>query len=492
MVNKQIPLVDEENPFYCPDISASSYLATLRHSLHSNASRFQDSSLRTFLWKLGSGCLKKDMSPAWNAQNAQLNEPSQTTSSPLVASPWMQGRGIIPKDPRFDKDDILKLHHAGPYRALKRNFDLSDSSSTDYMRGPTKRRKSSMSVYVSSMDLDSDRNGPIFSVVRSRGEQYGPAAYDVTDKDFILKYGPNVEDETPSHLADLIIRLSLLLPGVGIQRSILDNVHLFQLSHQKIATILANRGLLTEGVLTAIRGTKVEYLDLGPSLSDENGLNLHHATVLRGFRRPGTFTSLTELSFSDARICDSDLAHIQHLPAIRKLKLECTGVGNEAIFLLASLKNTLTFLDLALNPNIDNDAIPVIMLFSKLSYLSLFGTSIDMSGLRRLAALIHEEHRILDIEIPSECEEYLDDLHYRCLLDIEAPLTTEPSAVPLLSDIALMRNLAAHAAVNHSISASGTRTEMTEKLTNILTTRKADLIVRAMFYGDDEDLNEEG
>ncbi|KAH7920404.1 hypothetical protein BV22DRAFT_968030, partial [Leucogyrophana mollusca] len=52
MAKSQAPTIDEENPLYCPSISAVSYLATLRQSLQSNASRLQDGSLRAFFWKL--------------------------------------------------------------------------------------------------------------------------------------------------------------------------------------------------------------------------------------------------------------------------------------------------------------------------------------------------------------------------------------------------------------------------------------------------------
>ncbi|KAG2354105.1 hypothetical protein BDR07DRAFT_1239127, partial [Suillus spraguei] len=48
-----IPLIDEENPFYCPSFPAAAYLATLRQALQSNPFLFQDMSLRSFFWKIG-------------------------------------------------------------------------------------------------------------------------------------------------------------------------------------------------------------------------------------------------------------------------------------------------------------------------------------------------------------------------------------------------------------------------------------------------------
>ncbi|KAG1770927.1 hypothetical protein EDD22DRAFT_9616 [Suillus occidentalis] len=53
-MNSQIPLIDEENPFYCPSFPAAAYLATLRQARQSNPFLFQDMSLRSFFWKIGS------------------------------------------------------------------------------------------------------------------------------------------------------------------------------------------------------------------------------------------------------------------------------------------------------------------------------------------------------------------------------------------------------------------------------------------------------
>ncbi|KAG2743051.1 hypothetical protein P692DRAFT_20747432, partial [Suillus brevipes Sb2] len=51
-MNSQIPLIDEENPFYCPSFPAAAYLATLRQARQSNPFLFQDMSLRSFFWKI--------------------------------------------------------------------------------------------------------------------------------------------------------------------------------------------------------------------------------------------------------------------------------------------------------------------------------------------------------------------------------------------------------------------------------------------------------
>jgi hypothetical protein len=41
-------------------------------------------------------------------------------------------------------------------------------------------------------------------------------------------------------------------------------------------------GLLTEIVLTLLRSGNIDRLELGPTMCEEDGLNLHSSNVLRG------------------------------------------------------------------------------------------------------------------------------------------------------------------------------------------------------------------
>lgn len=78
------------------------------------------------------------------------------------------------------------------------------------------------------------------------------------------------------------------------------------------------------------------------------------------------------------------------------------------VFLLVPLKNTLVELSIAHNPRIDDYAVSAILLFSRLSFLSIFETGIGMEGLRRLAINVANEDHIIDIHIPIVCEFYVD------------------------------------------------------------------------------------
>jgi len=80
---------------------------------------------------------------------------------------------------------------------------------------------------------------------------------------------------------------------------------------------------------------------------------------------------------------------------------------SHSVFLLVPLKVTLAKLSLAVNPDINNDAVPALLLLHRLSFLSILDTAIDMDGLRRIAELTRRSRRIIHVEIPFVCECYI-------------------------------------------------------------------------------------
>ncbi|KAF9240720.1 hypothetical protein BU15DRAFT_87602 [Melanogaster broomeanus] len=257
-------------------------------------------------------------------------------------------------------------------------------------------------------------------------------------------------------------------------------------SSQTHLNVLAGLGLLNERALTALRGAELHRMDLGPTMRDENGLNMPSGNLLCVLSWPGWFKNLHTLSFAGGQFRDDfDLVHIQPLQHIEKVVLANTGIGNEGVFHLVSLKQKLRHLDLSDNHKIDDDAIPALILFKNLQYLSVFGTGILMPGLRRLAAAIQEDECVFDVEIPRVCEEYIDNLDKQYLLHPAPPMITDSTICSVLSQAALSRNLAAHASINSSIHSGGTRMEMVERLKKILETRNLDLVVQSLLAGED-------
>ncbi|EGO24972.1 hypothetical protein SERLADRAFT_438567 [Serpula lacrymans var. lacrymans S7.9] len=500
MAEQHLPTIDNENPFYCPTVSPTAYLATLRRSLQSNTfSLFQENSL--FAWKLNLTSTKQHQVASFPYVCASTPARSSVSGSPSSRSPWVQSRKHASK---YQSALVVSQRHRMSFnnqlamRPPKRT--RSSSAIGDHPR-PFKRTKSSEDdqnisfeaserkrLFASSLSYDDEsfdfmmpekQQGP--GLTGSTSDPIAEIKLQLRDLKETV-YGPFIGEDIPEQIPFLTARL---YSQIGID--ILQKLHSMKnLTHQKIANVLASNGYLSERVLNVLRASTVYCLDLSSSMNNEGGLNLSGQDVLRVLDQPHSFRFLSELCLSGTSLRDSDLVHIQRLSNLRKLLLESTGIGNEAIFLLTGLKQTLTHLYLAFNPKINNDAIPVLEIFLSLSFLSLFDTGIDMSGLRRLALVICKDNRVVDIEIPVCCEEYIDNLQSKYMINPRAPLIVDSSVCAQLSEAALARNLAAHAKFNTAIVASGTKIEMIERLVKILETREMDLVVRDMLWGDQD------
>ncbi|KDR78620.1 hypothetical protein GALMADRAFT_223884 [Galerina marginata CBS 339.88] len=345
---------------------------------------------------------------------------------------------------------------------LKRKSPFSDFGA------PPKYARSVQSVHASSFDIEVFHEKLQYNQTRSSP---------MTPKELLKDLGL-VDDLDGS----LIARMDAALPGMRLKE------RLFELGHdtpQAWMDFLSDHGYINARVLDILRTSAIERIVFAPSMFDENGLNLPESNVYSVFGKADSFSFLSELSFANVRICDSDIQHIHHLPNLSALNLNGTGIGNEGVFLLVSLKRTLKKLSLATNPDIDNDAIPDVLLLSSLSFLSILDTSIEMVGLRRLAEAMHTNHWIMDIEIPYACEVYVDNINSQYLYSPVAPLITNSHVCPQLSSAALKRNLEAHAVCNASIVPSGTRPEMVERLSTILKIRTLDMLVISMLEGNE-------
>ncbi|KAF5386481.1 hypothetical protein D9757_005899 [Collybiopsis confluens] len=316
--------------------------------------------------------------------------------------------------------------------------------------------------------------------------------------------GDAIGAETPRGYDKLVQRLDEMIPGIrlGVRLAEFRDgcVSIFSAErnvkvspHQAAADLLAAEGLLNEPIINVFRTSEITRLNLGPSLSEEGGLNLGGRAIWNVFTRPCSFLFLSELSFNNTAILDMDLVRLSGLPKLAVVHLVNTGISDEGVFHLTALKLTLTHLHLSRNPRITDDAVPALSLciLSKLRYLDILGTNIGMPGLRRMAKIIQREERIVDVEIPEECDRYIDVIPNLYLLDIQPPLITSPSWCSTLSAAALQRNLEAHADVANKyhrtkgplIFTGGTKEEMCERLRELLVRRESDLLVWGMIYG---------
>lgn len=81
--------------------------------------------------------------------------------------------------------------------------------------------------------------------------------------------------------------------------------------------------------------------------------------------------------------------------------------ANQSLFYLTPLRRTLTDLDIANNPKINDDAIPAVLVLYKLQYLCFPGTGITMDGVRRLARTLKEQDHDMEVEVPRHCVDYI-------------------------------------------------------------------------------------
>ncbi|KAJ7698980.1 hypothetical protein B0H17DRAFT_317089 [Mycena rosella] len=480
MPTYSLPTIDENNPLYCPAVTASSYLSSLRRQAHRRNSRAQsqsenDKKLSSFARILDKALQEGEREPL--RELSQLDDESTLPSSYTLRenlSISVERRTTVQKTSR---------------QPLKRK-----RSSFSDLGGPPKYARSIESVHDSSFDVTTRRERIQYFPQKPQYSPFvlpkKPAAKPTLTDDLKAKvrgledqlYGPPIGTESPRGIKPLIQRLDALMPGIRLQERLSK---LPELSHQTIADFLGENGLLNVRVVTILRTSEIWRLAMAESMGDEDGLNLAGQGLLPVFSKPNSFLFLSELSFSGTRVQDFDLVHIHHLPRLVTLLLNNTGIGNEAVYHIVALKRSLLQLSIATNPHIDDDAVPALLLLSKLSFLTILDTSVDMPGLRRLAQVIFNDNRVIDIEIPSACEHYVDNMAAHYLVDPAPPLLDNAALVPDLSAAALKRNLAAHAARNPGIVAGGTKPEMVARLRCILETRTMDLLVRQMIQGGD-------
>ncbi|KAI9434400.1 hypothetical protein H4582DRAFT_2112595 [Lactarius indigo] len=225
-----------------------------------------------------------------------------------------------------------------------------------------------------------------------------------------------------------------------------------------------------------MRSQILQRLNLQSSLTGLNPYELDN--VLQVFRKLHTFRSLSILVLEDVPLTDDDLLHIHHLPSLEELNLNCTGVCDIGIFYLVALRRTLTSLTLRGNRSVTDNAFPALLLLSRLRLLGLRGTIISMTGLRRLISF--SDYLFLDV--PADCEAYIDTLHTQYLLSPLPPLITQPEVACTLELAALKRNLSAHAAYNPAISTTGNKSILCAQLIALLERRRGDLAVREMVW----------
>ncbi|KAG5651416.1 hypothetical protein H0H81_008724 [Sphagnurus paluster] len=429
-----VPSIDENNPFYCPSVSAASYLQSLQlQRRKTGARKSRNRLLQSFARALESALKENTDSSDEETVLGHKLTPTANSSSEEKLYGFAYSIPAWERDHGEDSWDGLK----GRSKVLKRQrTDFSD------IQGPHKYAKSNNSVHDSSFDVSVKHEKLVYSAIP--GSPFTPPPK-INDQNLALElrvrdledqlYGPRIGTESPRGIQPLVEVIDRILPGIRFKERVYG---LPILSHQSIVDFLGSNGYLNPRILNVFRTSEVRWITLTESLAESNGLNLQCGDILPSKNLRKAF-SLTNHSLS---------------------------IGS--------------------NPGITDDAVPPLLLLRKLSFLSILDTGIHMPGLRRLAKTIYDEDRVIDIEIPTACEDYVDgEIHKKYALDPRPPLITDPAVCRQLSTAALQRNLEAHAEINPAILAVGSKLEMAERLQGILEMRMADILVRDMILGVD-------
>ena len=158
----QIPVIDQHNPFYCPDVSPSSYLATLHKSLSKSNVSKDNVSLYSFAQTLHRKFFLIDEEPppyyhqdrrfvTARSRSRKPVSPLPTYSPPLWETDYQPvyppGLISIKHEPYTVALDIT------PALALKRKRSTVSEVTFSDLEGPTKRGRSFESIHDSSFDV---------------------------------------------------------------------------------------------------------------------------------------------------------------------------------------------------------------------------------------------------------------------------------------------------------------------------------------------------
>ncbi|KDQ58983.1 hypothetical protein JAAARDRAFT_649682 [Jaapia argillacea MUCL 33604] len=171
MPNYQLPLVDYENPCYCPEVSADSYFETLLDRFDGFAFSREDIQISSFADMLCNyanedgmlDLLQSRKDRVVRKQNPFQYPPGRARKKPITNASLAPEAALISRSkyPSIMDGHQATLHQA---KSKKRKLPFNDQreSFTDIV-APVKRGRSSVSVNVASFDFSDPGDPPIFA-----------------------------------------------------------------------------------------------------------------------------------------------------------------------------------------------------------------------------------------------------------------------------------------------------------------------------------------
>ncbi|TFK34573.1 hypothetical protein BDQ12DRAFT_689521 [Crucibulum laeve] len=237
------PLVDDDNPLYCPAVSVTAYMNHLRHKLDrkylfQRQHRNNDDLLLSFASVLDKAITQQDFykddekkdedeDSRWLVHHVPLMGVSDRTSSGsrngLPAIPGWEKDVEESYIPKYARIDIKSISQAQPNLKRKR------SSFTD-LHGPPRYARSFQSTHDSSFDVDIKREQLHYSDAIFRSSSC--FSQDRTE-DILV-------DNSSSALEALVGQIDSILPGVRLKERLL---RIGKLTYQTITDYLAEHGI---------------------------------------------------------------------------------------------------------------------------------------------------------------------------------------------------------------------------------------------------------
>ncbi|RPA98859.1 hypothetical protein L873DRAFT_1686018 [Choiromyces venosus 120613-1] len=245
---------------------------------------------------------------------------------------------------------------------------------------------------------------------------------------------------------------------------------------QGVADLVTKKNCWSPELLDSFSGSELRFLDLStPSSSPSEFLipDKPPTLILRSLYQQNQFTALTTLSLRNTQLSNNDLSLLMLLTSLADLDISNTGLGIHSLHHIVCHHKTLVQLNLSHNQGMDDDCRVPLAALPKLARLYLRGTSISMPGLRRLVTrALPNNCRLLSL--PNHCITYLNDRKSHYSIDIPDSYVHDPKKLENMSLPELRKNLELHARVNGDILLTGSKSDLFNRLNNILQNRLAD------------------
>ncbi|PWW80649.1 hypothetical protein C7212DRAFT_164599 [Tuber magnatum] len=245
---------------------------------------------------------------------------------------------------------------------------------------------------------------------------------------------------------------------------------------QGVADLVTKKNCWSPELLDSFRGSELRFLDLSTPSSPPSEILIPDkppALILRSLYQQDQFVALTTLSLRNTQLSNNDLSLLMLLTSLADLDISNTGLGVHSLHHIVCHHRTLVQLNLSHNQGMDDDCRVPLAALPKLARIYLRGTNISMPGLRRLVTgALPGNCRLLSL--PNHCITYLNNRESHYSMDIPDSYAHDPKKLENMNLPELKRNLELHARANSEILLTGSKSELFNRLNNVLQSRLAD------------------